>query len=66
VHVPEANGQWSVDEVARTPQLKTTLLDLSKKCEKLAAKLETALALLDENEVVRSDIESPSSRPTGL
>ena len=41
---------------ARTPQLKTTLLDLSKKWEKLAIQLETALALLSENEVGRSDI----------
>jgi hypothetical protein len=33
---------------ARTPQLKTTLLDLSKKWEKLAIQLENALAQLSE------------------
>ena len=33
---------------ARSPQLKTTLLDLAKKCEILAIQLENALTLLRE------------------
>jgi len=42
---------------ARTPQLKTTLLDLSKKWEILAIQLENALTLLRENEAIRFDVE---------
>ena len=41
---------------ARTPQLRTTLLGLSKSWEKLAIQLEDAFAKLTESEVIRSNV----------
>ena len=41
---------------ARTPQLRTTFLELSKNWEKLAIQLEDAFAKLTESEAVRSNV----------
>jgi hypothetical protein len=41
---------------ARTPQLRTTFLELSKSWEKLAIQLEDAFAKLTESEAIRSNV----------
>jgi hypothetical protein len=41
---------------ARTPQLRTTFLELSKNWEKLAIQLEDAFAKITESEAIRSDV----------
>jgi hypothetical protein len=41
---------------ARTPQLRTTFLALSKNWEKLAIQLEDAFAKLTESEAIRSNV----------
>jgi hypothetical protein len=41
---------------ARTPQLRTTFVELSKSSEKLAIQLEDAFAKLTESEAIRSNV----------
>jgi hypothetical protein len=41
---------------ARTPQLRTTFLELSKNWEKLAIQLEDAFAKLTESQAIRSNV----------
>jgi len=45
---------------ARTPQLKTTFLALSKNWEKLALQLENALAQIAESEGIRFNVREAS------
>jgi hypothetical protein len=50
---------------ARTPQLKTTFLELSKNWEKLAIQLENAFALLDQSEDYTKETKPLSGSPVG-
>jgi hypothetical protein len=54
---------------AQTPQLKATLLKLSKSWEKLAIQLEHAVAILSEGEAMKSDVDgslNEAKRPSNL
>jgi len=51
---------------ARTPQLRTTFLELSKNWEKLAMQLEDAFAKLIESEAISRTSESRSMRLNGF
>ena len=51
---------------ARTPQLRTTFLGLSKNWEKLAIQLEDAFAKRAESEAIRSPVQESSMRSNGF
>ena len=48
---------------ARTPQLKMTLLELSKTWQKLALDLEYFIVIIDEIETTRSDVHQTVREP---